>query len=261
MKLDTFDLNGREDLSREALRKQWGFDSADSVLIGGSTHAGEEEILFRALARLRKENLALKLLVAPRHTERAGKILELARRHGLKAILASAQFPTHPFSPIGGEGKTEGFDILILDVLGELRKIYPLADCVFMGGSLIRHGGQNPIEPAFSQRPIIHGPWVFNFQEIYERLDREGGSLQVKNEEELIFVLKRVLASDHERQHLGNRAFEILKGLRGATERNFAQINPLITVIAPQGPPQPSKIKIMEGVAGNPASTFDRASQ
>jgi 3-deoxy-D-manno-octulosonic-acid transferase len=209
LKLDALDFSDAGQGEGPALRQAWGFLPSDQILIGGSTHAGEEEILLGALERLREEKLPVKLLLAPRHIERALKVLKLAKKRGFAAVLAS------------GRGAVTDFDVLILDRLGELRKLYAMADAVVMGGSFVRRGGQNPIEPACLRRPVLHGPWVFNFHEIYRQLDEEGGSLRVKSEEELVFALKRILASDRERQHLGERAYETLNKLRGATERTL----------------------------------------
>lgn len=213
MKLDGFETNGQGETEREPLRSQWGFLASDQILIGGSTHPGEEEILLRAVHKLRQERFPLKLLLAPRHIERSLKILKQARKLGLRAVLASAR-----------EG-APSFEVLILDQLGELRKLYPMADVVFMGGSLIRHGGQNPVEPASSRRAIIHGPWVFNFEELYRRLEEEGASLRVHQEGELLFALKRILHSEREREYLGVRAYEVLTQLKGASEKNFNWIH------------------------------------
>ena len=209
MKLDAFDLNGQWQRDRETLRERWGLRAFEKVFIGGSTHAGEEEILLRVLGRLREEGLSVKLVLAPRHIERSQKILEQTQKAGFRGALASQ----------GGD-----FDVLILDRLGELRKLYAITDAVFMGGSLIRHGGQNPVEPAASRRPILHGPWVFNFEELYERLDEGGGSVRVNGEEEMIFALRRIFQSDRESDYLGSRAFEILKELQGASERTLTWI-------------------------------------
>lgn len=221
MKFDAFDSNGQAE-DREALRRKWGFSVSDLVVIGGSTHEGEEEILLRVLRKLRAELPSFKVLLAPRHIERAAKISELVERTGFRGILASRREQQ-------GSASSPDFDVLVLDQLGILRRLYAMGDVVFMGGSLVRHGGQNPIEPASASRAILHGPWVFNFKEIYERLDSEAAGLTVRNEEELVFALKRMLASERERSYLGSRACEILGRLRGATEENFKQIHQLLS--------------------------------
>jgi len=209
MKLDAFDFNGDGKREGSSLHEEWGFSRSDQILIGGSTHEGEETILLRAFRRLREGNPSLKLLLAPRHIERAPKVSEEVNREGFQTVLASEERNSSPF------------EVLILDRLGELRKLYAMADAVVMGGSFVRHGGQSPIEPACHRRAILHGPWVSNFHEIYRKLDEEGGSLRVKGEDELVFALKRILGSDHERRYLGNRAYEVLSKLQGATERNL----------------------------------------
>lgn len=209
MKLDVLDLNGEWKEDRIQLREKWGFSPSDAVLIGGSTHPGEEEILLRVFARLRSAHPRLKLLLAPRHVERSTQILEQAAKPGLRVLLASAASGVS--SP----------DILILDRLGELRRLYAIADAVFVGGSLVRHGGQNPVEPAASSRAIVHGPWVFNFQDLYQRLDKGGGSLRVGGEEELALALERIFSNDREREQLGTKAYQVIQELRGATERNL----------------------------------------
>lgn len=211
MKLDLLELNGLSNGEEGALRKKWGFLPEDQILVGGSTHPGEEAILLRAASRLRNEGFPLKILLAPRHIERAPQVLEESKQQGYRAELASRV----------RENGENSFEVLILDILGELRKLYVVADVVFMGGSLVRRGGQNPVEPACFARPIVHGRWTFNFEEIYERLNQEGASLRVNRPEELDFVLRRVLTSEHERKHLGKRAYEVLEKLRGASARNL----------------------------------------
>lgn len=212
MKLDAFEMNGRVEKTPGSLREKWGFQSTDQILVAGSTHPGEEEILMRIFLMLAHDGFPIKLLLAPRHIERSRQMLKLAHHEGLKAELATAR------------GKDSSWDVLILDQLGELRGLYGLADVVFMGGSLVHHGGQNPIEPASFRKPIIHGPWVFNFKEIYRSLAEEGGSLSINNEQELAFVLKRILTSDREKEYLGNQAYVALRKLQGATERNLKWI-------------------------------------
>ena len=228
MKFDAFRLNGQWEKDRVDLRKKFGL-GPEKILIGGSTHPGEEEILLRAFRRLREEGFNLRLILAPRHIERSGKILDQVKKAGFEGRLVSRGAPMWAPAPnvkfeLGGHAGPplqSNFEVLILDKLGELRRLYAAADAVFVGGSLVRHGGQNPIEPAACRRAIVHGPWVFNFEELYQKLDKEKGSVQIKNEQELIVALQRLLAHDQESTLLGNRAFEILEKLQGASERNF----------------------------------------
>lgn len=214
MKLDLLDLEVPKEEEREALRKKLGFQTEELVLIGGSTHPGEEEILLRSLRLLRAEGVRLKLILAPRHVERSKELLELAAAEGFRAVRSSEE--------------ERNFDVLVLDQLGKLRTLYGAAEVAVMGGSFVRHGGQNPVEPAAARRPILHGPWVFNFEELYRRLDEAGASLGVSGEEQLVFVLKRILSSESERRDLGRRAFEVLEKLRGATERNLKGVRPFL---------------------------------
>lgn len=208
MKLDSFSLNGAWEADRAAIRQKWNFGPLEKVLIGGSTHPGEDEVLLHAFKQLKKEGFSIRLVLAPRHIERSGKILEEVSRLDLSGALMS-------------QGEAKAYDVLILDKLGELRKFYAACDLVFVGGSLIRHGGQNPIEPAACRRAIVHGPWVFNFGELYTRLAQEKACVAVQNEVELISVFKHLLSNEKETETLGTRAFETLQRLQGASERNL----------------------------------------
>jgi len=126
--------------------------------------------------------------------------------------------------------ENQGFDVLLLDQLGILKTLYQLADVVFMGGSLVKRGGQNPIEPASFKKVIVHGPFVFNFQNIYQTLDQEGGALKIHDAKELALVLKRILADESERTKCGNQALKIVRDFQGATERHLFWIeNFLVT--------------------------------
>ena len=217
MKLDALDWDGSWEKEREPLREAWGIQPADQVLMGGSTHPGEDEMLLRVLRLFREERIPLKLVLAPRHVERSRRILEEVEREGFRGILMSEAAPPPP-----------SYDVLILDKLGELRKLYLAADIVVMGGSFVPHGGQNPAEPAVTGRALLHGPWVNNFEELYQRLDEAGGSLRTDGEPQLILALKRILPNRAERQTMGRRAFEVLEKLRGAAERNLHFIEPFL---------------------------------
>jgi 3-deoxy-D-manno-octulosonic-acid transferase len=146
--------------------------------------------------------------VAPRHIERSEKIAEFYRKKGLRVKLTTDKDPEPEF------------DCLILNQLGVLKKLYAMADVVYVGGSLVRHGGQNPIEAANFKRPILHGPHVFNFENIYRQLDQEGGAILVSDEFQFAFAMKRLLGNTSEAEKLGARAYAIIEKLRGATHHH-----------------------------------------
>ncbi len=200
------------------IRKSFGFSEQDRILIAGSTHESEEESVARVFLSLSERFPELKCLIAPRHIERAKLIRARLRKLGLKVCLAS-------------ELRTENvaFQVLLLDRMGILKQLYALSDVVFMGGSFIRHGGQNPIEPAYFKRAILHGPFVFNFETIYQMLDQEGGALLVRDEEQLCFALGRLLDDPKERMLLGENAFQAVSSLRGATGRHLEECLKFLT--------------------------------
>ena len=139
--------------------------AARVVIAGASTHAGEETVLIEAHRRLRDSFPGLLTIVAPRHPARGPGILEIAVAAGLRARLRSR-----------GELPGSDTDVYVADTVGELGLIYRLAPIVFVGGSLARHGGQNPIEPIRLGAAIVHGPHVWNFAEIYAALDETHGA-------------------------------------------------------------------------------------
>ncbi len=193
--------------SHPALKRLRG--SERLVLVGGSTHWDEEEILLRVFKRLRPNYPHLKMILAPRHPERLEKVRKAIEEAGLAFQLFSV-----------GDGGRD-FDVLLVDQMGVLAAIYSVSDVVFMGGSLICHGGQNPIEPAFLKKALVHGPHTFNFHEVYEKLDREGAAVQVKGEDQLCLQLGTILGNGGVRQEMGVKAHQVVESLQGATERNM----------------------------------------
>lgn len=189
-------------------RGKYGFFGNDLILIAGSTHPGEEGKVVKAYAELRNKFSGIRLILAPRHIERAPEIEKSVLQKGFRSRLASA------------EKNVNDFDVLILDRLGVLKELYKIADVVFMGGSLVRRGGQNPIEPASFKKPIIHGPHVFNFEKIYRMLDEEQAALVVTDEHELAKALEILLSAPDHGRKLGRRAFDRLRNLQGATQRH-----------------------------------------
>ena len=182
-------------------RIKMGLGEKDILLVAGSTHKGEEKVLLEAYESLKREFDNLRLLIAPRHVNRAGEIKKLTKN-------------------IDG--------VFVLNTMGHLKNIYAAADIVFIGGSLIPHGGQNPIEPAYFARPIIFGPYMFNFQSIKEALLKEKAAIIVKGAEELKEAVKSMMRDTKKAKAMGFFAKKAIGHGRGATARNFAAIKNIL---------------------------------
>ena len=111
--------------------------------------------------------------------------------------------------------------VLVVDKIGLLASIYRYAHIVFMGGSLIAHGGQSPIEAATEAKPIVHGPHVANFDELYRKLDQTEGAIRITSEADLYEAIKMLLDVPARRLDIGTRAESLINSMKGATERTL----------------------------------------
>ncbi|MGD8512941.1 MAG: 3-deoxy-D-manno-octulosonic acid transferase [Deltaproteobacteria bacterium] len=198
-----------------ALRASMRIGRTARVFVAGSTHEGEESILLRCLEALKRNAPDLVLVVVPRDPGRAGRVQGMFKQAGFIASLRTEL------------GKMDvGFapEAIIVDTIGELRRLYAIAHVVFVGKSLINLGGQNPLEPAALKKPIVFGPYMFNFAVIAERLVQEGGALQVANEDELLREVGNLLADPERLNTMGNKAYEVFRMNRGAVEETLAVI-------------------------------------
>ena len=185
----------------------------------GSTHPGEEKILLSVYKRLKEEHSELKLLIAPRHPERIPEVEQEVLQAGLKPVRRSA------LKNDAGQLSSDGADcVILLDTLGELTAVYQVSDLVFVGGSLVPHGGHNLVEPAAFRRPILTGPHLQNFRAISEALFRAGGLVVVRSAQELEERIRKLLAQPGLRRQLGQRAYGVIQEHRGATQRTVEAI-------------------------------------
>ena len=187
------------------------------LIAAASTHAGEESVVIDAHRRLRANFPGLLTLIAPRHPERGPGVLELAAVAGLKAGLRSR-----------GALPDAATEIYVADTMGELGLIYRLAPVVFIGGSLVRHGGQNPIEAAKLGAAILHGPHVWNFAEIYGALDQAHGAEPVADAEQLTAGLAAWLRDPVTRDRAAQAARTTVENLSGALDRTLASLEPYL---------------------------------
>ncbi len=191
-------------------QKHWkslfGVKEKDLVWIAGSTHPGEEEKILWTQKQLKDKLRNVKLVIAPRHVERASQVLNIGKEIGLNVELRSC---------LSSKEK----DVIVLDTIGELSRIYSIADISFVGGSLVPFGGHNLIEPASFGCPVIFGPYVFNFQDIANALKTENAALIVKEKEELFKELLDLFLNKKKRKHMGKAVLEFIQKNRGATKR------------------------------------------
>ena len=179
------------------------------VIVAGSTSWNEEQLLLGVFKRLRQSFQRLQLVLAPRHPEQISKVLRAVK---------AAQLPVQLFSKSRG---AEFCPILLVDQMGILASLYRRAHIVFVGGSLVRRGGQNPIEAAVFRKPLVHGPHVFNFSAVYQALDERDAAICVHSEDELFQKFKVLLEQPELRERMGNEAFRVVQTMKGATMRTM----------------------------------------
>ncbi|GLK71964.1 3-deoxy-D-manno-octulosonic acid transferase [Ancylobacter dichloromethanicus] len=190
------------------------------VFIAASTHPGEEEIVIEAHQRLAKELPNLLTIIAPRHPERGVAVVELATAAGCPAVLRS-----------DGYRPDKGTAIYVADTIGELGLFYRLGPVALLGGSLVRKGGQNPIEPIKLDTAILHGPNVTNFNALYARLDEAGGAAPVTDARSLAAAAYMLLADGASRGRMIAAGQATVENFGGALERTLAAIDPYLVQI------------------------------
>jgi 3-deoxy-D-manno-octulosonic-acid transferase len=212
-----YDVAASETSTEKDISAWWdrtGWRKEDLVILGGSTHPGEEEVLARIYLRMQKKWPHLKLVLTPRHAERGMAIRDMCDRMGLKATtrthLAAA---TEPLS----NGSTP--DVVVVNSTGELSSLYKRATLAFVGKSLRGQGGQNFIEAAPGETPIVVGPNMQNFKVITREFLSHQAIVQVSDEFELAECLQRLIGSDEARRELGKRARSTFIDNLGAAQK------------------------------------------
>ena len=185
------------------------------VITAGSTHRGEEAILLEIFSRLRKKYPDLVLIIAPRHPERFDEVC---------GLITSAGYECQRRTRLKGPVR----DVVLLDTIGELRAFYGACDIAFVGGSLVKVGGHNLLEPAAMKKPVIFSRYMFNFKEISEALIQAGGGLMVKDKEELYVKLDNLLSDKQLSSTMGEKAFKVIAANSGATVRTIDAVHRLI---------------------------------
>lgn len=176
------------------------------IFIAGSTHKGENEIVLESFKKLKAEVDNVKLLIAPRHLERVSDIEKIAKTLGLNYGKRSL------------DDKFTNKDIIILDTLGELGKMYAICDIAFIGGSFNKTGGHNPLEASIYYKPTLSGPTIHNFKDIYSILKNANAGIVLEKPTDLYFALKDLFLDDTKRIEMGTNCQKVFEAQSGALD-------------------------------------------
>jgi 3-deoxy-D-manno-octulosonic-acid transferase len=214
LKYDAAKLQERRLLDVEALLKQLNVPTTSRLLVGGSTHAGEEGVLGDLYLHLRKRFPDLFLVVVPRHFERSKEAGRDLSARGIKFAYRSELTANSRYKP--GE-----IEALLVNTTGELKYFYQHASAIFIGKSLCAEGGQNPIEPAFMGKTMVFGPNMQNFEAIAKSFVEKNAAFQVKDAAELETALGRLLEDPKMASEMGQRATQVIRDNAGGIEKTI----------------------------------------
>jgi len=207
-----FDIEARPDQIAEPWQRALARSAERPLIVAGSTHHPEERWLLESYARARQACPGLRIAIAPRHVRRCARVQRMARGLGFAATLWSRP-----------ELAQERWEVLLVDEIGPLAGLYGFADVAFVGGSLVRRGGHNPLEAAAQRCPVLMGPSAEHFGDLVRGL-REVGALSVversaATSRSLDRELSRVLTSARVREAMGAQAFAFWQAGRGVAAR------------------------------------------
>ena len=205
-KVDT--MAARDGEAEERLRRLLGVSEHDVWLVAGSTHPGEEEAVVEAFALIRKAIPAARLLLAPRHLERAGAVSEMLAQRGLDHVLRGAC-----------SGAAARPAVVVLDTMGELRAAYGLATVGFVGGTLVPVGGHNLLEPVAAGRAVLFGPHTHNCADVADLVLSAGVGFPVASAGELAERFLRIAKDPDLQQEVARRGQVLIEQQRGAAGR------------------------------------------
>jgi 3-deoxy-D-manno-octulosonic-acid transferase len=216
MKFDNISTDGAGE-ARARMVEELRLEPGDRVLMAGSTHPSEEDALLGVFERLREEFPEYRLIVVPRHPERLDEVESRLRRRGAEVVRKTT---------LTSGATPPGRPVVLVDTMGELARLYAVGDIVFVGGSLIPHGGQNMMEPAGLGRPVVFGPHIGNFQESVDILLDARAAIRVADREELTKVVLELAGDPKRARRMGERAREVVVQNKGASQRIMDLIRP-----------------------------------
>ena len=199
-------------------------EEAYPVIVAGSTHPSEEEIVLTSFTSLRKKYPHARLIIAPRKPEhRLDEIERLNAKFGYETGYRSKLKEM--------EGRRSEFPVLLIDTLGELGRIYAVGDIVFVGGSFVHYGGHNVLEPAAHAKPILVGPSMEDFKDSYSLLSRVGACRMVSNAGELTEAFLEIAGDDALRKKMGDASIQVIMENRGAAPKTIHYLTDLLNLV------------------------------
>lgn len=201
-------------------RQDFGFPQDAPVLVAGSTHKGEEDIVLEAFTRLRVKQADLQLAIAPRHPERGGRVEQLIHEHGYRAYRRSRALEAGGQDPLTPEPENDAqVCVAILDTIGELARVFAIATVTYMGNSLMPGGGHNVLQPIAQGKAALFGPHMQNFRDIAAIAIREGVGVQVAGVDDLVREIQRLLNSEGDLELVAARGRRLIDKYAGASAR------------------------------------------
>lgn len=218
----------KEDILTVYFQERFNFSENSPLIVAASTHEPEEKWILEAFKNVYKSNITNlpRLVIAPRHPERFAAVEKLVEETGFSWVKRT--------STVGFEDELA--DVILLDSVGELRAMYPLAEIVFIGGSLIPHGGQNFLEAVRHKKAVIAGHYMTNFQAMTKDFVKENALLQLPklSNDEIPKVLtetfQKLLTDDETKDELAENALTLMKKNRGATNKTLEYLQPYLQV-------------------------------
>ena len=220
LKFDSLDVPAASPHSRprDRVLRFFRIPAPRVVVVAGSTMRDEERALLKAFRRIKGTTTNPLLILAPRHPERFGEVVDLSQQAAFVTVRRTEL-------PIDDEPRAE---VVVLDTIGELAQVYQVATVVFVGGSLVDMGGHNILEPAVFGKPIVFGPHMQNFSEIANAFLVNDAAVQVPSERALEDALVALLTDPVRRARLGAAARALVESNRGARDRTLAVIAGLL---------------------------------
>lgn len=207
-----FELDLAVDLNAQRFISDLGIN-ARQIIIAGSTHEPEEQVLLDAAAQLKAQYPQLLWLIVPRHPQRFDKVQGLIKRSGLAALRSS-----------DGQQIKQDTTVVLVDQMGVLSGLYSFADIAFVGGSIADRGGHNALEPAAVGVPVLMGPHRYNNPGICDVLAQQGNLQSVNSTQDVVMQIQNWLANDEQRRQAGLAGKQVVEQNRGAAERTIQAI-------------------------------------